>query len=105
MFAALGDPGVTDAAPATSMPATKPTVTFTEAVTFEYVLPLASVNDTVAVFVITVFSGVGDCARSRVVAPSVSADASAIIPSERLADRSRVHIIVLLLMVWLRFTS
>jgi hypothetical protein len=83
------------------MPATKPTVTFTEALTDEYVLPFASVNDTVAVFVITVPSGVGDCARSAGAAASVSIDASPIIP----AARRRVHIIVVLLMGWLRFTS
>jgi hypothetical protein len=87
------------------MPATKPTVTFTDAVTFVYVLPFASVNDTVAVFVITVFSGVGDCARAADVAASVNIDAIANVPSERLADRSRVHIMVVLLMVWLSFTS
>jgi hypothetical protein len=87
------------------MPATKPTVTFTDAVTFVYVLPFASVNDTVAVLTITVFSGVGDCARAVDAAASVNIDAIAKVPNERLADRSRVHIIVVLLMVWLRFTS
>jgi hypothetical protein len=87
------------------MPATKPTVTFTEAVTFVYVLPFASVNDTVAVFVITVFSGVGDWARAVDTAASVNIDAIATVPNVRLADRSRVHIMVVLLMGWLRFTS
>jgi hypothetical protein len=57
------------------MPATKPTVTLTDAFTAEYVLPLASVNDTVAVFVITVPSGVGDCASSAGAAASVNNDA------------------------------
>ena len=95
VLALLGDAGVARAAPATSTPATKPTVTLTDAVTAEYVLPLASVNDTEAVFVITVPSGVGDCARSADAVASVINDASdAIINRARPADQKRVHIIV-----------
>src|SRR5436305_7826755 len=88
VFAALGDAGVAAAAPATSMPATKPTVTLTDACTLEYVLLLASVNVTVATFVITVPSGVGDCACSEDAAPSNSRLASAVTP----ADRMRFHV-------------
>src|SRR5690242_536429 len=74
------------------MPATKPTVTLTDAVTFVYVLLLASVNDTVAVFVITVPSGGGDCARSvEADAASSSALASVVSP----ADRIRFQIMTL----------
>jgi hypothetical protein len=90
----LGDAGVALAAPATSTPATKPTVTLTDALTDEYVLPLASVNDTVAVFVITVPSGVGDCASSAEAAASVNNDANPTVNTERPADRKRVHMIV-----------
>jgi hypothetical protein len=54
----LGDAGVAVAEPVTLTPAVNPTVTFTEAFTLEYVLVFASVNDTVAVFVIMVPSGV-----------------------------------------------
>jgi hypothetical protein len=50
---------------------------------------LASVNDTVAVFVITVPSGVGDCACSVGIAASVRINAMPATP----ADRKRVHII------------
>src|SRR5690349_7132995 len=91
---ALGDAGVALAAPATSMPATKPTVTLTDALTLVYVLPLASVNDTVAVFVITVPSGVGDCRRQAGGAASVKNDAK---PGGRMplaAERKLVNIIL-----------
>jgi hypothetical protein len=58
VFPVLGDAGPAVADPVTSMPARKPTVMLTDAVAAAYVLVFASVNDTDAMFVITVPSGV-----------------------------------------------
>jgi hypothetical protein len=86
----LGEAGVAEAAPLASTPARKPTVTLTDAVTAEYVLPFASVKETDAVLVMTVPSGVWAWAGRVATAANITASVS--VAADRRKVRSMIEI-------------